>query len=70
MNTAEIIQSKQELEDKINTLVDEYREKHNLSDISVNTRVRRFDVGFMNKIEVDTVVTATVNESGTEIVIK
>lgn len=70
MSTTEIIQSKRELEEQISMLVEEYKEKHKLSDISVNTRMRRFDVGFMTKTEVDTHVTATVNESGSEIVIK
>lgn len=70
MNTAEIIQSKRELEEQISMLVKEYKENHNLSDIEVNTRIRRFDAGFMVKTEVDTRVTAKVNESGTEIIIR
>lgn len=70
MDTAEIIQSKQKLEEEISILVGQYKEKHNLSDIVVSTRVRRFDAGFMVKTEIDTNVTAVLNEDGAEIVIK
>lgn len=70
MNTAAIIRSKKKLEEQISALVKEYKGKHNLTNIEVNTRVRRFDAGFMIKTEVDTVVTATINEGGSEIIIK
>lgn len=72
MNTTAIIQSKQALEDKINALVSAYQEEHNLSDISVNTRIRKYYSGspVIEGIEIQTNATVTVRENGADIVIK
>lgn len=57
MNTSEIIQSKQQLEEDINALVYKFRERHNLSYVHVNTYVRHFDFGdYMNKTQMKTIV--------------
>lgn len=73
MNAAEIIQSKQKLEEEIKSLLTDFKRKNNLSDVQVDTLTRNIymdgSVGSFHQM-IDVVVTATVNESGTEIVIK
>lgn len=73
MDTTEIIQSKQKLEEEIKSLITDFKRKNKLSDVQVDTLTRNIYMdgsagSFYQMIEV--VVTATVNESGTEIVIK
>lgn len=73
MNTAEIIQSKQVLEKNIKTLVTEFKIKNSLSEVGVDIITRNIymdgSAGSFCQI-LDVVVTAKVNESGAEIIIK
>lgn len=73
MDIAEVIQSKQVLEKNIKTLVTKFKIKNSLSEVGVDIITRNIymdgSVGSFCQI-LDVVVTAKVNESGTEIVIK
>lgn len=73
MNAAEIIQSKQKLEEEIKSLITDFKRENNLSDVQVDTLTRNIytdgSIGSFRQI-VDVVVTAKVNELGAEIIIK
>lgn len=73
MNTAEIIQSKHKLEEEIKSLITDFKRGNNLSDVQVDTLTRNIYMdgsagSFCQTLDV--VVTAKVNESGAEIIIK
>lgn len=73
MNTAEIIQSKQVLEENIKSLVADFKAKNRLSDVDIDVITHNIymdgSVGSFCQT-LDVVVTAKVNESGAEIIIK
>lgn len=73
MNVTEIIQSKQKLEENIKSLISGFKKEHELSDVDVNVITHNVYMDGTSKsfcTMLDVVVTATVNESGTEIVIR
>lgn len=73
MNTTELIQSKQKLEENIKSLISGFKKEHELSDIDIDVVTHKVYLDGTPKsfcTTLDVVVTATVNESGTEIVIK
>lgn len=73
MNTAEIIQSKQVLEENIKSLVADFKTKNSLSDVDIDVITHNIymdgSVGSFFQT-LDVVVTAKVNEAGAEIIIK
>lgn len=72
MNTTTIIQSKQALEDKINALISDFKEAHNLSGVEVSSCTHTLCMeGCFNVVKHTEInVTATINEGGAEIIIK
>lgn len=73
MNTTSIIESKQKLEEDIKSLVSGFKEEHNLTDIDIDVITHKIYMDGAVKsfcTTLDIIVTATVNESGTNIVIR
>lgn len=73
MNTAEIIESKQKLEENIKSLLWNFKMEHGLSDVEIDVMTRNIYMDGSVKsfcTTLDVVVTAKANESGVEITIK
>lgn len=73
MNTAEIIESKQKLEENIKSLLYNFKMEHGLSDVEIDVMTRNIYMDGSVKsfyTTLDVVITAKANESGTEITIK
>ncbi|RHV92605.1 hypothetical protein DXA95_12430 [Odoribacter sp. OF09-27XD] len=73
MNTAEIIQSKQKLEENIKSLISGFKDDLKLSDTDIGVIIHKIYMdGSVNLLctLLDVVFTDIVNESGTDIVIR
>lgn len=73
MNIAEIIQSKQKLEENIKSLISGFKDELKLSDIDIDVIIHKIYMdGSVNLLctLLDVVFTDIVNESGTDIIIK